>query len=287
VSVTPDLEPDDTGLYQRHDERVVRPPANDFIVCISPSSKTGVSGTGKTTLATTLAKDFDVSEGGFDAETKATLDAGELAYEVVPNVGAGSAVIFDEAQGAPGTDSVNSRRGMKTESMDAINGILANRDKRITLILVVQQLSMLDKSLLPMIDAWILIRKEPSQPNGPLATHHRITVEDYNLRSPQIRTPAIEDLTWRALPSDDPDYVAMERKKQAAKRQRSDEDDNEPKELPKEHQIELAQEYRNLGKSLIWIEENVDALTYSREWVRMNTEAPPGDETGTEAAGAD
>jgi hypothetical protein len=79
----------------------------------------------------------------------------------------------------------------------------------------------------------------------------------------------------------------MERKKQAAKQRRSDDEDDGPQELPKENQIELAQEYRNLGKSLMWIEENVDALTYSREWIRMNTETPASDDGGAEAAGAD
>jgi hypothetical protein len=235
VKRSADLDWPDTALFRRQRRRVDQPPANDFVVAITPSSHTGVSGTGKTTLATTLAKSFDVSESGFDAEKKATLDAGKLAYEVVPSVEPGSAVIFDEAQGAPGTDSVNSRRGMKSESLDAINGILANRDKRLTLILVGQQLAMLDKNLFPMIDAWLLIRKEPSDPTGPLVTHHKLYIEDYDLRSPDIKTPGVEDLRWGPLPADDPDYSAMEKKKQRAKQRRSASDNEEaddPTALP-------------------------------------------------------
>lgn len=249
-----DLDWPDTALFRRQRRRVDEPPANDFVVAITPSSHTGVSGTGKTTLATTLAKSFDVSEDGFDAEEKATLDAGKLAYEVVPSVQPGSAVIFDEAQGAPGTDSVNSRRGMKSESLDAINGILANRDKRLTLILVGQQLAMLDKNLFPMIDAWLLIRKEPSDPTGPLVTHHKLYIEDYDLRSPDIKTPGVEDLRWGPLPADDPDYSVMERKKQRAKSRRSESDNenaDDPTALP-DNVAEWPKSKRDLALKMAW-----------------------------------
>jgi hypothetical protein len=254
VKRSTDLDWPDTALFRRQRRRVDEPPANDFVVAITPSSHTGVSGTGKTTLATTLAKSFDVSEDGFDAEEKATLDAGKLAYEVVPSVQPGSAVIFDEAQGAPGTDSVNSRRGMKSESLDAINGILANRDKRLTLILVGQQLAMLDKNLFPMIDAWLLIRKEPSDPTGPLVTHHKLYIEDYDLRSPDIKTPGVEDLRWGPLPADDPDYSVMERKKQRAKSRRSESDNenaDDPTALP-DNVAEWPKSKRDLALKMAW-----------------------------------
>jgi hypothetical protein len=221
------LQWDETDLNQRWQRKVSA--KNDFLLCVSPSSQTSGSGSGKTTLATTLAQKTDRSDGGFDAETKATLDAGDLAYEILPNIEEGSAVIFDEAQGAPGTSSVNARRGMTAEAIDAINGILANRDKNLTLIVVVQQLAMLDKMLYPMIDAWLLITRDPSHPNGPRAVHHTFMTDDYDLQDPQIKTPAHEWLTWSDLPADDDDYAEMERKKQEAKRQRG-ESENETTE---------------------------------------------------------
>lgn len=219
---------EDTALNQRWQRKVEA--KNDFLLCISPSSKTSGSGSGKTTLATTLAQKTDRSESGFDAETKATLDAGDLAYETLPNIEEGSAVIFDEAQGAPGTSSVNARRGMTAEAIDAINGILANRDKNLTLIVVVQQLAMLDKMLYPMIDAWLLITRDPSHPNGPRAVHHTFMTNDYDLQDPQIKTPAHEWLTWSDLPPDDDDYAEMERKKQAAKRQQGESETETPED---------------------------------------------------------
>lgn len=241
-----------TKFYREWERRVKHGGANDYIICVTPSSKTGVSGTGKTTCATVLAKELDVSEEGFDAEKKATLDAGDLAYDVLPEVGEGSALIFDEAQGAPGTDSLNSRRGMKSESIDAINAILANRDLRVTLIIVGQQLGMLDNNIYPMLDAWFLIRYQPDHSKGPLLTHHKLHSNDYELKNPQLRTPAVEDLTWPALSADDPDYQVMERKKQEAKRKRSpgDEESGEPSvpqalsEMPTKHRDAIIKDLR-------------------------------------------
>jgi|GEM_PF-740577 len=223
-SAQPVLEWEETVLYKRWMRKVSA--KNDFLMCVSPSSRTSGSGSGKTTLAVTLAQKMDRSESGFDAEKKATLDAGDLAYDILPNVDPGSAVIFDEAQGAPGTTSVNARRGMTSEAIDAINGILANRDKNLTLIVVVQQLAMLDKMLYPMLDAWLLITADPSDPSGPECVHHTLMTNDYDLQNPEIKTPAHETLTWSELPVDCDDYAEMERKKQAAKRKRGESDED-------------------------------------------------------------
>jgi len=227
-SANPVLDWEDTALFQDWERKVSA--ENDYLICVSPSSRTSGSGSGKTTLAVTLAQKTDRSEEGFDAETKATLDAGDLAYEILPNIEEGSAVIFDEAQGAPGTSSVNARRGMTAEAIDAINGILANRDKNLTLIIVVQQLAMLDKMLYPMVDAWLLINKDPSHPNGPEYLYHTLMTDDYDLQDPQIKTPAHEWFEWSDLPADDDDYAEMERKKQEAKRQQGESDDETPED---------------------------------------------------------
>jgi hypothetical protein len=248
----------DTELHRRWYSRIKQGYANDFIIAISPSSKTGISGTGKTTLAAGLAKTLDDSPGGYNAEEKSTLDAGELAYKVLPSIRDGSAIIFDEAQGAPGTDSVNSRRGMTSEAIDAINAILANRDQRVTLIIVIQQLSMMDKNLLPMVDAWLLIRKSPEQMGGPLSTHHKLYTNDYDLENQKTKTPAVEDLRWPKLPDNDPDYVTLEEKKQEAKRKKvaADGEVNEGMEvpskladMPQKHRDAIVTDLRNRGVS--------------------------------------
>lgn len=265
-----------TKLYRRWYNRVKEPPTNDFLLVLSASSKSAVSGTGKTTVATGLAKTLDSSPSGFDAESQATLSAGELGYEIIPEVENRSAVIIDEAQGTPGAGSaMNKRRSMKTETIETISSILANRDKGLTIIVVVQQFQMLDAWLLPLVDAWLLIRRGPGHPQGELATHHKVQVDDYDLQSPTLKTPAIEDLRWSALPETDPDYQVMERKKQEAKR-RSQDGEEGGDQLPKTAQMKMAQAFRDQGHSLQWIADNIEEIEYSRETIRKNTEAPNG-----------
>jgi hypothetical protein len=93
-----------------------------------------MSRTGKTSLETFLAEQLDRTDSGFDAEEKATLDAGELAYDIVPDVENHSAVCLEEAQGSPGTVGLDSRRGMVQEVIDAISSILNNGNKELTII---------------------------------------------------------------------------------------------------------------------------------------------------------
>jgi len=271
----------DSIYYRRWFDRVVRPPRNDFLTVISPSSKSAVSGTGKTTMGVGISKQTDISRGGFDASEQFTLNAAEWGYQIIPKAEAGSAVGIDEAQGTPGEGSgLNSKRAMKTTTMEAIGSVLANRDKHYHMVVIVQDFSSLVPDLYPVVDAWLLIRKGPGEPGGPMATHHKVHTDDYDLSSNNPKTPAVEDITWPALPADDPDYRAVERMKQSAKTR--DEVDDEDQDLPKDQQIKLAQEWREIGKSLLWIEENVDAISYSREWVRQHTENPDDESDGTQ-----
>lgn len=247
---------EDTQLYRHWKRRVYQGTPNDMFIVVTPSSRTGVSGTGKTTAGTSLAKSFDFSDGleadGFDAEEQGTVDIAELGYEILPSAPTGSAVLVDESQGLPGTTSLNTRRGMQTASIDAINAILAARDGRITLIMVVQQLSMLDSSVYPLIDAWLLIRKEPDDPAGPKMTYHKVHTNDYQLKNPQLRTPGVEDLTWPRLPHDDPDYETMQRKKHEGKQQGSEDGESGDgpsipgslAEMPPEHRDPLIKDLR-------------------------------------------
>jgi len=215
----------ETSLYDRWKKRVKEGTPNDFLIVISASSHTGVSGTGKTTAATSLAEEFDLN--GYDAEARATMNPSKFAYDILVDAEPGSAMILEEAQGTPASTGLNKRRGMKEESMAAINGILANRDNNYTIIVVVQQLSMLDVSLVPLVDAWLLIRHEPSDPTGPLMTHHEVYGQDYRLKSESLKTPALEDLTWPPVAQDNENYQAIERKKQEAKRRDGHEDSDE------------------------------------------------------------
>jgi len=215
-------------LYHDWFQRVACEDPNDYVIAISADPRsTGVSGSGKTTLGGGLAKRwFDYSEDGFDAEIQYTLDAAKLAYDLYEDTGELSVLVGDEMQGTPATTGLNAKRSQKSEALDAINAIAAGRSDRKTVILIVQDLKSLNKDALTFIDAWLLIRDDFDY----VATHYGVAPDVFDLQSRDTKTPGIEQITWDALPGDDPDYQAMERKKAAAKRgerEYSDDDDSE------------------------------------------------------------
>lgn len=263
----------DSYLYRRWYEQTVKPPSNDFVIAVSASGKSSMSRTGKTNLSTFLAETLDRTDGGFDAEEKATLDAGELAYEIVPEVPNHSSVVLEEAQGSPGTVGLDSRRGMVQEVIDAISSILNNGNKELTIIISAQHLPMLDKRVPPLVDAWCLIRHGPSSKSGPRAIHHGVHVEDYNFGSPQIKTPGYEDFAWPRIPDNNRNYRTLEEKKEKAKRKHREVED-EDQDLPDNVQKRIAQQFRDLGHSPRWIAEEVDDVTYSYSWIYDHTDAP-------------
>jgi hypothetical protein len=272
----------DSQYYKDWYDRVVRPPRNDFLTVISPSSKSAVSGTGKTTMGVGIGKRTDTSRSGFDADAQFTLNAGEFAYDIIPDSEPGSAVGIDEAQGTPGEGSgLNSKRAMKTTTMEAIGSVLANRDQHYHIIVIVQDFSSVTPDLYPAVDAWLLIRHGPGEPKGPLATYHKVHTDDYDLGSNKVKTPAIEDVSWPPLPKSDPDYKTMEQKKQKAKEKQQEEDEDAP--LAKDTQASIAQTWRDQGYSPRWIADNVDDITYSYSWVYDHTEAPADSDDSTEA----
>jgi len=232
-------------LHRRWKRRVVDGDPNDFVVAISASPKdTGVSGTGKTTVALKLAKDyFDVSDSGFDAETQATLDSADLGKMYRENE-KGSALIFDEAQGVSANQGVNARRAMASSTIDAIGNVAANRMRSMTLIIVSQNIKWLDKNLLDLVDCWIRIKKEPNDPRGPEATAYELYTSDMNFENRKTKTPAITDLTWGDVPDSDSDYQEMERMKEEAT---SAPEEMAQDELPVELRNEKITELVNAG----------------------------------------
>jgi len=215
-----------TQLWTDWAKRVKGERANDYVIVLTPHSATAGSGTGKTTLALQLCKALDQSDSGFDAETNATLDAGALTEEVLAESEPGSALLWDEAQGAPGTDGLDARRAMQGEVMDAVKGVLAARNQRHTLVIIGQQIRMFDPRLYPMIDAWLHIVKDPGQ-GTPTAVHYKLIGNDYKLDSREYTTWRVEELYWNALPADDRDYVELDRMKERAKTQSDDEEDED------------------------------------------------------------
>jgi hypothetical protein len=273
-----------TQLYRDWYQQVVMPPENDYIIAISASSHTPVSGTGKTTQGAGIAKALDRSPEGFDAETQATLNAETFANETIPEAPDRGSVLMDETQGTPGEGSgMNRMRAMSQSTMDAIGSLLANRDKNLTVVVVVQRLGMLFSDFFPLIDAWLLIKKAPGEVGGPLAMHHKVHVEDYPDAGGGMRTPGVEMLSWPAIEHGDPDYQALEAMKQEAKTKGGSEDD-EDAELTDDEQLRHALNFKRASRGMddytaqgvAWTDLVDDIqqkwgieLTYSGEWYRQ------------------
>jgi len=240
--------------------------SNDFVLAVSASGSSSMSGTGKTTASVTFAKHFDGTDGGFDGAEKATLSVSEFV-EKLPEIPDQSAILYDEAQGIGEGTGLDARRSMKTETLQAINNILANRDKNLTVIITAQHLPSLDKRLPGLLDGWLLITTGADEPDGPKAKYHHSNLEDYDFSSPKVRTPGVDTITWEPLPADDPDYSALEKKKQEAKSTYQDDDGDQ--ELPRDLQAELAWNIKQ-ARDVPWrkVPNHSDRLTYSGDYLR-------------------
>lgn len=254
-----------TELYQLWKKRVKTGNPDDLVIAIAPSSRSGVSGVGKTTLAVVLAKTFDVSQEGFNAKNKATLNASKLdkIYRETPN---GSALIFDEAQGTMQSQGMDARRSMSQETMEAVRTIALNRNKNCTAIIASQSTRWLDQRMMDLVDALLLIQKKG------VAKHYQYFREDLNFKNPQEYTPGLEKITWPKLPETDNDYRHLEKLKEEAKKKQRE---RKKKEIPKEKKIEIAQNLRDMnesGKIDITTTQIGEVIDMSQSWVVNHTE---------------
>jgi len=240
-------------LYHEWYGRVATGNPNDYVIAISAHpGYTGVSGSGKTTLAGGLAKNyFDWSPRGFDGEDKYTVDAGTLAYDLYSDSDELSCLVADEMQGTAANTNLNSKRSQKTENLAVYSTIAGNRKGRKTLILVFQTLDKAMKDMFDFVDAWLLIVDDVEY----RANHYKVLPEPFNFESNKTKTPGVETLTWDALPKDDPDYQAMERKKDQANnavreyRPGGDEDETAVQTVPKPVRNELIKDAYERGVS--------------------------------------
>lgn len=254
-------------LYELYNKRILSGNPDDLVVVIAPSSKTGVSGVGKTTFGLQLAKRMDQSTGGFNAEEKATLSSQELAHSIYPDMESKSAAIFDEAQGTMQSSGMDSRRGMAQDNIDALRAVVLNRNNNCALIIITQSTRWIDSRMMETIDALLLIQRKG------MAKHYQYYRDDLNFQGSSEYTPSIEKLHWQPLPSDDEDYQALEQMKEKAKERGGGEDSepSNPDEIKRQKKIEIAQNMREDGMTIAKIAEVVDM---SEGWVTNNTESP-------------
>jgi len=258
----------ETWLGKLHYKRVHQE-KNDFIVAIAPSSKSAVSGVGKTTLGIRLAREFNMADEDWSARKGATLSATSFVNEILNNedeVPDRYAVLSDELQGTLSDDGADSRRSMADSVIRLSRALATLRFRQLSTILITQSTDWIDQRVRKLLDALVLIQRPG------FAIVYDVYENDLSIRNKEY-TEKKQTLNWEPLPGNDPDYRHLHRlKKNSAKRQQPD-DDDEDDELPKEQQMKIAQSHRDAGKSLQWIADNVDAITYSRETIRKETVA--------------
>jgi len=254
-------------LHAKWHERVIADD-NDFIIAIAASSRTALSGTGKTTLGITLAEHFDRSPGGFSAAEQASLDSEAVANDLIPDLPKQSAIIFDEAQGTLSSDGVDSRRGMASAVVDMARSAAQFRKRQHTLIIIAQTTDWIDGRMMDLIDRLLLIQQK-----DPHAEYARCVTFDYyrddlpSNTTAKEYTPAIEDLYWEPVPEDSENYHILDNlKEEAGEKCQADDDDLDSKE-------------KQVSRALKFLSENEDATlrdipkqswaNYSREWYRI------------------
>jgi hypothetical protein len=246
-----------SDLYQLWQRRVVKSD-NDLILAIAASSRSPISGTGKTTLAIKLARRFDATDGGFNGAEKASLSSEKVAETLIPDLNPKSSIIFDEAQGTLMSDGVDSRRGMADAVVYMARAAAQYRKRQHTLIIVAQSTDWIDSRMMDLLDRLVLIKERG---RATIYDHYRDDLPAAN--AAREYTPAVEELEWDALPEDDDDYQALDELKEQANSQESEDDT-----VDRNQQLALAASaYYDEG--MTWAEVSREPWAeYSREWYR-------------------
>jgi hypothetical protein len=269
-NAAPHREFNDTDLKATWKRRVLKSD-NDFIIGIAASSRTPISGTGKTTLAVRLARHFDASDGGFDAQKKAALSSEAVSEDLIPKLPARSSIIFDEAQGTLSSDGVDSRRAMANAVVDMARSAAQFRKRQHTLLVVSQSSDWIDSRMMDLLDRLIII-----QERGRAVVYDHYRDDLPNSGESREYTPAKEEISWKALPDDDPDYQALDRMKEEAGGQGGAGDGEEDISLTKAQQKVLAQSLRDEGWTLVRIADHPQ-IDFERSWVSEHTEVTDDD----------
>jgi hypothetical protein len=260
-----------TETYQTYKNRMQS--GNDFIICIAPSSQTAGSGTGKTTMAIQLARAFDDTDTGFDAETQATLSSQRVADDLYPNLPEGSSILWDESQGTQQSQGADARRSMSDEVLRVSRAAAIHRWKRIPLVIVTQSTKWMDSRMMDIIDRLILIVDVDYNAEYARAVVFKHYYDDLPQKgTPGEYTPAIEDIVWRPIQKTDPDYQLLHTMKQdsGTKGSSGDSDDNPDDGLMgwDPWVIHAAELHEHNGLSYHDIEKQ-PSIDYGHEWIRQ------------------
>jgi hypothetical protein len=260
-------------LYQDWHSKVMQSD-NDYTIVIAASSRSAISGVGKTTLGLTLTRYFDRSKTAWNAEDKATLSATEFSKDLLTDPEDGgkqvptkSAVIFDEMQGTLSGDGVDARRSMADSVKDVTTAIATLRYRQLTSVLITQSTQWIDKRVDDLLDALILIQPTDDASDGVRGAVFETYYNDLS-NNPTRYTDRMGSFTWPEISDEDYDALHQMKAQSAENRVQDTEEDTS---LPDDQQKRVAQEMREKGFNMREIADS-ELIDYSRGWVSDHTE---------------
>lgn len=226
------------------------------------TAKDAETGVGKSTAGFALAASWHpiYAEEPWSADTYGSYDIGPYLEQYLSSP-AGSVLQMEEAE------QLDSRRAMSGNNVDFSHYWMAMRVRQIVSILTLPSTSALDKRLWQLADVWINVEHRGR------AQVYRIGVNSFN---GEMYTEFMHQFSWPDV-ADHPEMKKLDREKdEKIERGLGDVADDaaeipEPKEVRREHAIEIAQRLRDWDKYDLSGEDIGHALDRSDAWVYNNT----------------
>jgi len=227
------------------------------------TAKDAETGVGKSTAGFALAASWHpiYTDEPWSADEYGSYDIGPYLEQYL-SAKNGSVLQMEEAE------QLDSRRGMASENVDFSHYWMAMRVRQIVSILTLPSTSALDKRLWQLADVWINVERRGE------ASVYRIGVNSFN---GEMYTEFMHQFSWPDV-SGHPEMKKLDREKdEKIERGLGDVGDDEPdlpspKEVRREHAIEVAQRLRNWDKYDLSGKDIGHALDRSHTWVYNNTE---------------
>lgn len=180
---------EETAFYEQYEDRVDEGRELTALVTDYYADR----GTGKTTAAVQFARRLDRTEKGLTPE-KVTNSPEEFidAYVEQPK---GSGMVFDEAEAG-----VNARKAMTNLNQALNEKISMGRVGEKYSFYTMPDINQIDKEIRQLAHYWILIRRRGRA---------RIYKLENNPFEDETYTKPVCDITWGALPEDDPAYASL------------------------------------------------------------------------------
>jgi hypothetical protein len=184
---------EDTPFYEQYEDRVEQGRELTAII----SDYYADRGTGKTTLAVKFARAFDRTDEGLTA-ARVTNSPEEFtdAYVEQPK---GAGLVFDEAEAG-----VNARKAMTNVNQQLNEKVAMGRVGEKYSFYTLPDINQIDKEIRQMAHYWVLIRRRGRA---------RVYKLENNPFQDETYTKPICDVTWGALPDDDPVFSELHEQK--------------------------------------------------------------------------